>query len=567
MRYQITCAVIFALCVAGLIWVMTRQNTGPAARQDLSTNTTIVAAVAGQTDEVSVESPTIHASQSEETLAEEARVGTTNMPEAETPWVKDELIVRVGPQGSLRAVMDALASKGFVTLRRVGALGLLRVKVPEGMGLEEAEALLREMEGVEGSERNYWTELPREVGELPLLETGMPLAPVLRRGREMVGLNNPAGEVGYGRNCFVALLDTGVDATHPDLMHCILNGYNFVDDNGDTRDLHGHGTACAGIIAGNGLGATSVKGIAPKAYVIPVKVLDASGRGTAFDVVEGLLYAVERGARVINLSLSARGESAAVRDALQYVRERGAIVVAAAGNEGFEAVGFPGNVPHVISVGAVDGNWQRAPFSNYGEALTMVAPGVAVYTTARERGYMQFSGTSAAAPFVAGALAALIGSRSSISAEEAYHAAVAAADTLGRAGHDPEYGYGIINVRRLLYSPNDKVYDVALSSIYFNPPRLQLGMEAEVHFVIQNRGTRAVRGARVVTRVGGESYQHWLEELAPSQAVEVSRRLVLPASMPEQPLRVEGVVMLRQADAEPHNNGRAVTLHPSVWKE
>ncbi|MCX7848458.1 MAG: S8 family serine peptidase, partial [bacterium] len=381
------------------------------------------------------------------------------------------------------------------------------------------------------------------------------------------GLDNPAAEAHYGRNCIVALLDTGIDATHPDLMHCVLGGYNFVDDNGDTRDLHGHGTACAGIIAGNGLGAHSVKGIAPRAYVMAVKVMDASGRGTAFDVVEGPLYAVERGARVINLSMSAQGESEAVREAIAYAWQRGAVVVAAAGNEGRDEVAFPGSVGEVISVGAVDGLLQRAPFSNYGGKLTVVAPGVAVLTTAREKGYMEFSGTSAAAPFIAGALAALIGDRSGITAEEAYRAVTQAADNLGRGGRDAEFGYGIVNVRRLLADPRDRIYDVAMTTIYFDPPTLRLGTEAQVYFVIQNRGTRLIRNARVVTRVGGSRVEHTLGDLQPSQCVEVQRSLKLPESFGGQPVRVEGMVMLQEIDVAPYNNGRAVTLHPSVWRE
>lgn len=485
----------------------------------------------------------------------------------EPPWVGDELIVRLDRSASARAVEDAIAGLGIVTLRRAGPLGLLRVKLPDGMALTNADALLRSVNGVADTERNLRTELPKEVGDLPLLESGAPLAPVGQRGREMIGLDNPAEETRYGRNCIVAVLDTGIDQSHPDLMHCLLGGYNFIDDNGDTRDLHGHGTACAGIIAGSGLGAESVKGIAPKAHIIPVKVMNEAGRGTAFDVVEGILYAVDRGARVISLSAAATGASGAVLDAIEYAWQRGALVIAAAGNEGRDSVAFPANDTRVISVGAVDANLQRAPFSNYGDDLMLVAPGVAVYTTARDKRYTHLSGTSAAVPFVAGALAAFIGSRSGVTAEEARDAVIRAADNLGRAGHDREYGFGIINARRLLFSRTDRVYDMALSTIYFEPPELRLGMEADVHFVVQNRGSRPVRGAKLITRIAGMPETHFLSELQPSECVEVRRRMTIPAAMPDQPLRIEGAVMLREADAMPHDNGRVVTLQPSLWTQ
>lgn len=498
-----------------------------------------------------------------ETTTVAALVGATEEP----PWVGDELIVRLEHSASVRAVEDALAGLGIVTMRRAGPLGLLRVKLPDGMALTNAEALLRGVNGVADTERNLRTELPKEVGELPLLESGAPLAPVWQRGREMIGLDNPAAEASYGRNCLVAVLDTGIDQSHPDLMHCVLGGYNFIDDNGDTRDLHGHGTACAGIIAGSGLGAESVKGIAPKAHLIPVKVMNEAGRGTAFDVAEGIVYAVDRGARVISLSAAAAGASGAVLDAIEYAWQRGALVIAAAGNEGRDSVAFPANDKRVISVGAVDANLQRAPFSNYGDDLMLVAPGVAVYTTARYKSYTQFSGTSAAVPFVAGALAAFIGSRSGVTAEEARDALIRAADNLGRAGHDLEYGFGIINARRLMFSRTDRVYDMALGTIYFEPPELRLGMEAAVHFVVQNRGSRPVRGAKVITRIAGMPETHFLGELQPSECVEVRRHMTIPATMPDQPLRIEGAVMLREADAVPHNNGRVVTLQPSLWTQ
>ena len=562
MRNELMYALGFALVVALIIWLAMRPapHEPPRVAHELPVQQPAPMVLPEATNE-----PVVDVVEGQQ--AAEEHIPAPAASEEELPWLGDELIVRVEPGASLRAVEDALAATGAVVVRRAGQLGLVRVKLPDGMALTNAEALFRGVDGVAGTERNLRTELPRDVGELPLLESGERLAPVLQRGREMTGLNNPAAETGYGRNCLVAVLDTGIDQSHPDLMHCVIGGYNFVDDNADTRDLHGHGTACAGIVAGSGLGTDSVKGIAPHAHLIPVKVMNEHGRGTAFDVVEGIVYAVERGARVISLSIGARGESGAVRDAIAYAWQRGVLIVAASGNEGRDSVTFPANDARVISVGAVDANLQRAPFSNYGDDLTLVAPGVAVYTTAREKGYMQFSGTSAAVPFVAGALAALVGSRTGITAEEAHQAVLAAADNLGRAGHDAEYGYGIINVRRLLFSRTARVYDMALSTIYFDPPRLRLGMGADVYFVVQNRGTRVVRGARLATSVAGVSEHVELNALAPSECVEVRRRLILPAAMPDQPLRIEGAVMLREVDATPYNNGRVVTLHPSLWTE
>ncbi|MCX7847029.1 MAG: hypothetical protein N2595_03225, partial [bacterium] len=223
MRNQLIYAAVFALVVVLIIWLAMRPGPEEMPR----------AATAGR--EVRL---------LEEAKAEPADAGTgavavTNERQAsewlpasnlvvrarvEGPWVANELIIRLAPHASERVVSEALSGKGFVILRRAGPLGLMRVKVPEGRTLEEAEAMVREMEGISGTERNLRTELPKDVGELPLLDTGMPLTPVGEHGREMLGLDNPAAEAHYGRNCIVALLDTGIDATHPDLMHCVLGG-------------------------------------------------------------------------------------------------------------------------------------------------------------------------------------------------------------------------------------------------------------------------------------------------------------------------------------------------------
>ncbi len=563
MRKELVYGAVFVIVAAMIIWLAQRQ---PAREVSAPDNSVSAADVAASAPDVPAPAATndLPAPGSMHAETADAGITATNLPE-EHAWLDDELIVRLDGNAAARRVEDALAAKGIIVMRRVGQLGLWRVKLPEGMSLPDAEALLRETDGIAGTARNLRTELPKDIGELPLLESGAPVEPVMRNGRALVGLVNPAEEISYGRNCLVAVLDTGIDQSHPDLMHSVLGGYNFVDDNADTRDLHGHGTACAGIITGSGQGADSVKGIAPKAHVIPVKVMNELGRGNAFSVIEGIVYAVDRGARVISLSIGSRGDCAAVRDAIEYAWRRGALVVAAAGNDGREGVAAPAHDEHVVGVGAVDGNLQRAPFSNYGAQLALVAPGAAVYTTARDKGYMLFSGTSAAVPFVAGGLAALYGSRSGLTAEDAMDALIVAADNLGSGGHDHEFGYGLLNVRRLLFSRTDRVYDLALTTIYFDPPELRLGMSAEVVFVVQNRGSRPVRGAKLITRIAGAAQEHVLGALQPSQCVELHRTMTIPAAMPDQTLRVEGAVYLREADADPANNGRVIVLQPSLW--
>jgi hypothetical protein len=201
----------------------------------------------------------------------------------------------------------------------------------------------------------------------------------------------------------VAVLDTGVDAAHPDLAGRLVPGRNVVAQNGDTGDERGHGTKMAGIIGAvtnNGLG---IAGVAWAAKVMPVKVTKASGAATDGDVATGIVWAVDHGADVVSISLSARIENNVLQSAVDYARGHDVLVVAAAGNSGSDVVEYPGGCRGVVAVGATDVSGHRTPFSNFGSWVDVNAPGVNLVTT--EPGSPQFttvSGTSAATALVAG---------------------------------------------------------------------------------------------------------------------------------------------------------------------
>lgn len=197
----------------------------------------------------------------------------------------------------------------------------------------------------------------------------------------------------------IAVLDTGVNAQHPDLAGKILPGYDFVNNDARPSDDHGHGTNIAGIIAGNSDGA-GIVGIDHQAKILPLKVLNNEGTGSSLDVVEAVYFAMEQGADVINMSFAAPESTFAEERALRSAFEQGIVLVAAAGNDATNDIVYPASYDFVISVAATGMDNQKAPFSNYGNFIDIAAPGVNLYTTAYQGGYEFVSGTSYSAPII-----------------------------------------------------------------------------------------------------------------------------------------------------------------------
>ncbi|HBY97843.1 MAG TPA: hypothetical protein DEP84_28530 [Chloroflexi bacterium] len=224
----------------------------------------------------------------------------------------------------------------------------------------------------------------------------------------------PAHRRSNGAGVVVAVVDTGVDARHPALASRVLDsGWNFLEGNADTADvgngldddgngyvdeMTGHGTHVAGIIAM----------VAPAAKILPVKVLDSDGGGDAFFVAAGIYYAIDHGARVINLSLSSTVLSRVVEEAVAEARRAGIVVAAAAGNlDREEPKEYPAADPRTFGVAATDADDRKSDFSNYNETVTISAPGTSIFSSIPEERYASWSGTSMATPFVSGAAALL----------------------------------------------------------------------------------------------------------------------------------------------------------------
>lgn len=204
----------------------------------------------------------------------------------------------------------------------------------------------------------------------------------------------------------VAVVDTGVQASHPDLTGRVLPGFDFVNDDTNASDDHGHGTAVAGVVAARANNEIGIAEACCTCSVLPVKVLDRDGTGLTSDIAAGIIWAAKRGARVINLSLGGFGTTVALTDALAYAADRDIVLVGAAGNHGSSARFYPAADDHVIGVAASNSLDALYPWSNRGPWVDIAAPGCNP-TLWRGSGYAGFCGTSSASPLVAG-LAALI---------------------------------------------------------------------------------------------------------------------------------------------------------------
>ena len=263
-------------------------------------------------------------------------------------------------------------------------------------------------------------------------------------------------------NVTIAVLDTGINAGHEDLQASIVPGYNFIDNNNNPVDGHGHGTHVAGIAAAITNNAKGIAGVAGGAKIMPVKVMNDSGSGDYASIINGIKYAADNGAKVISMSLGGPGSSQAMQDAVDYAISRGASVVAASGNSN-SAVAFPGNCNGVITVGAVDSNNQRASFSNYGPEMDVVAPGVNIISSYKgnANSYTSMSGTSMATPFVAGVTALVRAADPGLASAQVTKIIDQATTDLGTAGFDNYYGYGLVDANRAV--------DLALKGETGNP--------------------------------------------------------------------------------------------------
>jgi hypothetical protein len=368
----------------------------------------------------------------------------------EEQYISGEVIVGVRPDSFVRAkgiLTDQLRSFGGTIVDSFPQVSALKVQVPEG----DERAFIRSAESEETvlfAEPNYlyW-----------MLET--PSDPYWEKqwGPQKINIDK-AWQIEKGRkDIVVAIVDTGIDYTHLDLAaNCLDTGVDFVDSDKDPMDGVGHGTHVAGIVsatANNGLGIAGLANVA----ILPVRVLNNFGFGNSWDIAQGIVWAAEKGAQIINISLGSYQTSKVLHTAVKHAYERGCLIVAAAGNGATDKEHYPSAYEEVIAVSATDKDDQLATFSNYGPAIELAAPGVNILATFPLQLSASFSGTSMAAPHVCGVAALVWSMNPNLTNEQVRTLLRESAVDLGPEGRDDQFGYGRIDAYRALQKAKGEI--------------------------------------------------------------------------------------------------------------
>lgn len=249
-------------------------------------------------------------------------------------------------------------------------------------------------------------------------------------------------------NGIVAVVDTGVRASHPDIAGKVLPGYDFFNNDADATDDNGHGTAVAGLIgasANNGLGMASLAWANP---ILPVKALGADGSGSYSSIANAIIWAADNGARVINMSLGGTSSSRTLQDAVNYAWNKNVVLVAAAGNNGNNIPCYPAACTNVVAVSATNSSDGRPTWSNYGSYVDVAAPGVGILTLYGTNSYSYWDGTSFSSPITAGTVALMSAANPLLSNSTLVDVLTKSCDDIGAAGYDVYYGNGRLNASK-----------------------------------------------------------------------------------------------------------------------
>lgn len=256
----------------------------------------------------------------------------------------------------------------------------------------------------------------------------------------------PAWDNSNGSGVIIAVLDSGVDSGHPDLAANLVPGWNMVDNNSSTADVNGHGTKVSGsaaAVANNGKGSA---GVAWGSRIMPVRISNADGYAYFSTVAQGIYWAADNGAKVVNVSFNGVSGSSAVKSAADYLRNKGGLVVVSAGNTGGLQTYAPSDSLLVAS--ATDSADNRASWSSYGDYVDVAAPGVSIYTTTVGSGYANVSGTSFSSPITAATVALMMSANNKLGPTDLEKILKSTALDLGTAGFDQYFGQGRIDAAK-----------------------------------------------------------------------------------------------------------------------
>lgn len=457
----------------------------------------------------------------------------------------DEVVLTFKDDAALRAFLARASAAGLTVISRLDALRSLRVRYGSFDALRDE--LLAHGGDYDSLSANSLVGIPQR----PLREERPDVEQIPFRNDTLAYLGATGDRSDWGRGVTIAVLDSGVgaDITFGNgRLRTLDIGFGSAPGDGGSD---GHGTSVAALAAGQ---SPDAAGVAPAANILSIRVTDASGMSDLYTLSQAIVAATDAGARVINVSMGGYATGAALDAAIAYAEARGSVIVAAAGNDQASQLAWPAADARVVSVGAVDRAEQQVTFSNSSPILQLTAPGYGVQTAwlGNTRAYVD--GTSAAAPLVSGAVAAVISQNPTLTAQQAVAVLTSTASDCGAPGADPAYGRGILNVGWAMRRNQPQYVDTAIASHSYDEAT------NEVRFTVQNRSGRPVSGLNLTIGVGGASTVQSVPMLGPGQifvARVPARESTSPVTYTSQVSSPAGVV-----DSVPHNNRRATVLSP-----
>jgi subtilisin family serine protease len=353
----------------------------------------------------------------------------------EPGFVKDELLVQPKAWASKASAQEAFQEHGVQVVGQIHQVRVKRIRVPEHALDKVKDALLKSgrFSFVEKHGKGRGMYIPDDGSydsqwHLPKIEA-------------------PSGwDMNSGSSSEpIAIIDSGVDPDHPDLAEKIIPGKNFLDGSSDTADVLGHGTKVAGSAAAIGDNEIGVAGLAWSNPIMPLVVLSSDNWAYYSHIASAITHAVDKGVRVINISIAGSSSSLTLQNAVDYAWSKGAVIVASAANSSTSTPYYPAACEHVVAVGATDSSDQLASFSNYGNWVDLCAPGTSILSTKNGGSYGSSHGTSFSSPITAGVAALMFSEKPGLTNSELVSLLTSSTDDLGDPGFDSVYGNGRVN--------------------------------------------------------------------------------------------------------------------------
>jgi len=367
-----------------------------------------------------------------------------------------QVVVSLAPEANLEQVANDFDAQ----IVRRGPLNFATLEVSERSNLQEVIEALKGTPGIISVEENY----SRTIQSLS--DTTQPKDPLFPKQWSLIngGVPEAWDKGATGQGITIAIVDTGVALEHPDLKGNLVSGYNSItgsEAEGATQDNNGHGTQVAGIAAAerNDVG---IVGVAYQAKIMPIKAMGSKGVGYDDAIADGIIWAADHGAQIINLSLGSENGSVVsdiLRQAVTYAHDKGCLLIAASGNYDSESqanpgVSYPASDPRVLAITATDKAGKVTSYSATGSEVDLAAPGDSIPTAGWSRvegsGYTYASGTSLAVPFVSGEAALIWGQHPEWTRDQVVQALVQGTQDLGYSGRDDQYGFGLVDVKLAL---------------------------------------------------------------------------------------------------------------------